>query len=124
MLSTLWWNLVYGVENLIRWFPIIWRDRDWDQNYLLRMMEFKFKRMALLHETHGHLVRAPKTARQLRIAATLCRRLYEEPYYYMATFKYGRSGGKQWADHIAHLEKQDKEALGALISKYIDHWWD
>lgn len=124
MLSTLWCNVVYGIQNLVRWFPIIWHDRDWDHHYLLKLMEFKFRKMAAYHETQGHTLQAPKTARQLKVAATLCKRLCGFPYNEMATLRYGQQGGYEWALHIARLEKQDKEQLGALIGKYIDHWWD
>lgn len=36
----------YGIRNLIDWFPIIWRDRDWDYHYLLVMLSFKLKRIS------------------------------------------------------------------------------
>jgi hypothetical protein len=44
-----WCNLKYGIRNLCRWLPIIWRDRDWDHGYLSRMLEFK------LHNMHDYL---------------------------------------------------------------------
>lgn len=30
-----------GVVNLFIWFKIIWKDRPWDQSYLLRLIQFK-----------------------------------------------------------------------------------
>jgi hypothetical protein len=120
MIARLWQN----VQNLVHWLPIIWRDRDWDHAYLLEIMEFKFRRMAIYHETKGHTVNRMRTARQLRVGATLCKRLREDTYYDMATFAYGHAGGKQWSNHAAHLQRQDQAALGALIEKYICSWWD
>jgi len=39
--------LVYGIRNLWRWFPVIWKDRDWDHGYLSRILEFKLLSMYL-----------------------------------------------------------------------------
>ena len=116
-----WFYLYYGVRNLVSWFSIIWKDRDWDHNFLLRIMEKKLSSMAYLHENHGHLLNNGRYARQLRIAAHLCKRLHEEPYYETASLRFDR----RTANFVgAELQKQDKEMLGRLIGKYIDHWWD
>jgi hypothetical protein len=51
----LWWkfegryyhkDLYRGVKNLIKWFPVIWRDRDWDSYYIFRILEHKLKSQA------------------------------------------------------------------------------
>ena len=119
-----WYNLRYGVENLIRWFPIIWQDRDWDQYYLLRMMEQKFRRMAWLQEKYGSGLYHMRYCRQLRIAALLCRRMMDDECYHENARKEFVDPSIAWAKEISAVEKQDKEMLGRLIGKYIDHWWD
>lgn len=30
-----------GIKNLIKWFPIVWKDRDWDDAYILYVLKFK-----------------------------------------------------------------------------------
>jgi hypothetical protein len=46
----LWWNhdgkyyhkyIKQGVKNLIYWFPIIWKDRNWDSHYIFEIMKHK-----------------------------------------------------------------------------------
>ena len=46
----LWWkfegkyyhkDLYRGVKNLFNWFPIIWKDRDWDSYYIFKILEHK-----------------------------------------------------------------------------------
>ena len=32
-----------GVRNLVRWFPVIWNDEDWDQYYLYVILKQKLK---------------------------------------------------------------------------------
>jgi hypothetical protein len=61
----------YGVRNLWRWFPVIWRDRDWDHMWLAAIVAHKLRLMADMHENHGCLAKADVTAAQLRHAAWL-----------------------------------------------------
>jgi hypothetical protein len=51
----LWWkfegryyhkDLYKGIKNLIQWFPVIWKDRDWDSYYIFRILEHKLKLQA------------------------------------------------------------------------------
>jgi len=32
-----------SVKNLIRWTPIIWKDRDWDHQFIILLLSFKLK---------------------------------------------------------------------------------
>ena len=34
-----------SIKNLIKWFPIIWQDRDWDHGYVEDMLLFKLNNM-------------------------------------------------------------------------------
>ena len=35
----------YGIKNLFTYFPIIWKDRDWDQYYFYVLLQFKLKKI-------------------------------------------------------------------------------
>lgn len=35
-----------GIKNLWRWFPVIWKDRDWDDHYIFEVLKFKVKNQA------------------------------------------------------------------------------
>lgn len=39
----LWKNFKSGVKNLIKWFPIVWRDRDWDYSFIFQNLKFKLQ---------------------------------------------------------------------------------
>jgi hypothetical protein len=79
-LRTKYYNIKYGIKNLFVWLPTIWGDRDWDEYFLLRILELKFKRMEHLFREHGNHVGADRTAHRLRICRCLCKRLAEEKY--------------------------------------------
>jgi len=36
-------DFINGVKNLIRWFPTIWKDRDWDDHFIWGIMIQKLK---------------------------------------------------------------------------------
>lgn len=40
-----WWlrEFIRGIRNIIRWIPVIYRDRDWDHSYIFEILKFKLK---------------------------------------------------------------------------------
>ena len=111
------YDILYGVENLIKWFPIIWNDRDWDHVYLLRIMEKKMRQMAHLQEKYGITLSRFKKAKQLRICAHFVQKNAENAKFYGYP-------GKAWAKEWDAVQKQDRELLGKIIGRRIDSWWD
>lgn len=49
-----WWmnigyrirNFFRSIKNVIRWFPIIWKDKDWDDSYIFKILKFKLQNQA------------------------------------------------------------------------------
>ena len=37
-------EFITGIKNLWAWFPIIWKDRDWDGWFIYQIIEFKLTR--------------------------------------------------------------------------------
>ena len=48
-----YYDLFYGIENLIYYFKVIWRDRDWDYEYVLELLHYKLKRMSVYMDVYG-----------------------------------------------------------------------
>lgn len=36
-------HFTYGIKNLYRWFPVIWKDRDWDDHFIFELLKTKLK---------------------------------------------------------------------------------
>lgn len=34
-------DIIHGVSNIIKWAPLIYKDRDWDDHYIFEMLKFK-----------------------------------------------------------------------------------
>ena len=51
----LWWkykgryfhkDFIQGVKNIIKWFPVIWKDRDYGNGYIYDVFKFKLEKQA------------------------------------------------------------------------------
>src|SRR6185295_9596120 len=38
-----WENFKVGIKNIIKWLPIVWKDRDWGDWYIYEILKFKIK---------------------------------------------------------------------------------
>lgn len=109
LLDFIHYDILYGIKNLIRWFPIIWRDRDWDWVFLAEMMEYKLRRMS---ENLNKNVRG-EDARQCLLCAELLKRLRADDI----------SDKRLWYIHEIRMDEWQK-MLGRYLGKYLRNWWD
>lgn len=73
-------NFKYGIRNLIKWFPVIWRDRDWDEFYLLKLLSFKLASMSKHHSKYGVSENSKEIVKQLKELSELANRIAEQDY--------------------------------------------
>ena len=85
----LWWNhdgkyyhkyFKQGVKNLICWFPIIWKDRNWDQDYIYEVLKYKLKAQAKYIGDNNRHTRAKQDARRIIICTKLIQLCQDETY--------------------------------------------
>lgn len=122
-------SIKYGIENLIKWFPIIWKDRDWDQWYLLHIMQKKLEGMEKLIRVHGNHVSAESDAKEIRICIELIKRINGEDDFSISDsprFKelYKNVSPKEAYDYLFKMETYYKDELFNRMRKHITSWWD
>jgi hypothetical protein len=85
----LWWEhdgkyyhkyFIQGVKNIIYWFPIIWKDRNWDGYYIYEIMKHKLKAQANYIGRRDFHTRAQQDARRMRLCVKLIEACQDEPY--------------------------------------------
>lgn len=83
----LWYCLPYrvryfitGVKNLIRWFPIIYKDRDWDDHYIWQVLKFKLKNQAKYIGYHDRHLSAKRDAEIMMLCVSLIDKIQNEYY--------------------------------------------
>src|SRR6185369_6100046 len=128
-----WNNFEYGIKNLIRWFPIVWKDRDWDHHYILEVLKFKIKNTRDLILKNDHI--NDEDLERINKYCSLCIKLMvliqEEKYlleyqdYEVETTIFGK---KIKEDQIERLDeylnkyrKSFKEVVKTIILKEKDY---
>lgn len=76
-----------GIKNLIHWFPIIWKNRDWDHDFILETLKFKIQKTADYIESKKRFVGWENEVRYMRISVELISRIQED-YYQAEYFPY------------------------------------
>jgi hypothetical protein len=89
---------------MIRWTPIIWKDRDFDWEYMADIIEYKLRRMNKFFETYGNRMDSTKQAREMLIAAELLRRIK--------------------SDDNPKMTSEYCRMLGRLMGRKMLTWWD
>lgn len=85
----LWWKhegryyhkyLVQGIKNIWYWFPVIWKDRNWDTHFIYEVMKHKLKAQAQYIGDKDRHTRAQQDARNMRICVNLIQKLQDDYY--------------------------------------------
>lgn len=69
-----------GVKNIIYWFPIIWKDRNWDSHYIFNILKHKLKAQADYIGSRDFHTRAQQDARNMRICVRLIQNIQDDVY--------------------------------------------
>jgi len=80
-------DVAYGFKNLWKWFPIIWKDRDWDDHFIFEVLKFKIKNTADLFEKNQRFVGWENEVRYMRICQSLIDKIQNE-YYKMEHYDF------------------------------------
>jgi len=80
-------DIAQGFKNLYKWFPIVWKDRDWDDYFIFESLKFKLKNTANYLEDHKRFVGWEDEVAYIRICEKLIKRIQDE-YYQMEYMDY------------------------------------
>ena len=92
----IWWrwngrymhkDFAQGVKNLWKWFPIIWKDRDWDHNFIYTLLAKKLEFQAKYIGNRGIHVDAKRDAERMMLVAKLIK-LQQDDFYAMEYMDY------------------------------------
>jgi len=68
------------IYNLYRWFPIIWKDQDWDDYYIFEILKFKLKNQAKYIGYHDRHISAKRDAEIMMLCVRLIEKVQDEYY--------------------------------------------
>ena len=117
-----------GILNLIKWFPIVWSDRDFDYYYIYKVLYFKINDIKEHIKTHGIHVNFSRDVKNMEIVLDLIKRLMDDEYLDSKTKnKFNELRGinpKMAYDYESEVKKQYKDLLYKILRKHLEHWWD
>jgi len=105
-----------SIKNVIRWFPIIWSDRDWDGWYIYTILETKIKHQAKYIGDRDIHTRAKRDAEIMMTCVRLIQKIKEQEYegeyldYHKSTFN--------WLE-----VPEDPDSVRLEINQ-VDEWFD
>ena len=101
----LWWkfdgryyhkDFIQGVKNLIKWFPTIWKDRDWDHNFIYEIIKVKLNNQAKYISFHNRHTSAKRDSEKMLLCSKLIQRCQDD-FYDMEYMDYHESN-YNWLD--------------------------
>lgn len=132
-------NFARGIKNLIIWFPIIWKDRQWDHGFLFVMLHKKLTLMEKFFRKDGIHVDHEKDADKIKFAIKVLDRIIKDEYYINAHIPHRRKYGEpnfKWLDEedgicrleitherepVTEKEKEEEKRLFKQCVKQEDH---
>lgn len=98
------------IYNLYRWFPIIWKDQDWDHSFIFEILKFKLKNQAEYIGYHDRHMSAKRDAEIMMTCVRLIDRVQDEHY------------GREYFDyHKSKLKFIDSESHPGSYEMEIEH---
>jgi len=125
---SLWWKfdgryyhkfLKQGIKNIIYWFPIIWKDRDWDGHYIYAVFKHKLTAQANYIGKNDRHTRAQQDARRMRICVKLIEKIQEEDYV-VEYLDYAKD--KHWFVPVEGKEGYSEMKSENVWEKYDDYF--
>ena len=102
-----------GIIRVFKWLPVIWKDRDFDEYYMVEILQFKLQQMAELHMKHGVTVNRYDTAQELLQAIHL-----------LELTKMEDLDGELSVLQQEQLKKDRTQKAFSYIAKNMNGWWD
>lgn len=128
-------KIPHGIKNIIRWFPIIWEDAEFDQTYLFDIMLFKFKNMEEFYRS-GHTMSADALiyADDIKKAKELIQYIRDEQYeddafkpYYDKPDHNNEESHKLFVECHEESERLYREKMKEfcnIFTERVRYWWD
>lgn len=125
-LEILYYDIKWGIKNLIYYFPVIWNTRPWDSVYNLEILQRSLVRLRKCIETGSEIRESRfKKVKDIRTCELLIERIVKDEYY-LKDIPKDKNGDylKTGLELYKKYTNQDTELLGKILGRKIRTWWD
>ena len=125
---SLWWrfdgrhiprNIMEGIKNIIYWFPIIWKDRNWDHHYIFEVLKHKLKAQSKYIGDRNRHTRAKYDAQRMNLCVNLIQKL-EDDYYGLEYMDYAEN--RHWFEDCDDKPGYSTWESENIWEKYDDYF--
>jgi hypothetical protein len=86
-----------GLKNLWHWFPVIWKDRNWDHQFIFDILSHKLKAQSKYIGDRGNHISAERDAEVMMTCVRLIKKVQDE-FYSMEYMEYEKT--KHWFEDV------------------------
>lgn len=115
-------KLIYGVKNLIRWFPTIWKDRDYDHYYIMEILKKKLEFQAESTRKYSLHKNSEKYAKQMERCAALIHIVQNEVFINDLIDNDDDVSAEKFREAI-DSHSSAKHDLFNIMEENIESWW-
>lgn len=109
---------IWQIRNIVKWFPIIWNQYDFDYRYAIDVFKFQLQKTSnYLNSDNAHTVTAKDNAKRLQIIIDLMDKVYEEDYVLECYDELIKLYGKDKFE-FKFIPCKDKEGFSELKYSY------
>ena len=113
-----------GIENIVEWFPTIYRDRWWDHSFLYSILKKKLEIMEKYFRRYGISTQAEKDADKMKKCVLLLDRLIKDDYIDYKQERRWEPKFRLLLEKEEQMINQDLDLLFKILRKQIRCWWD
>lgn len=109
---------IENIKRLIKWTPVIWKDREWDQDYLYAILEFKIKNMQKFYESGESTTcqeKVDETISEMKEVRRLIARIRNDVYLEEATIDFNKKY-PNYHKEAFNFEKIEGSKCSRLVS--------
>ena len=115
-------NIIAGIKNIIKWFPIIWKDRNWDHFYLYDILKHKLIFMAEHMYNKGYHEFSKQDGDRMMLCVRLIDKVQNEDY--MNELINNDNITLEGIQKAENKHNKAKKLLFKILEQNIERWWD
>lgn len=116
-IKELFYNVKYYIKNIIKWSPILWKDRDWDHYFIIDTLRFKIANTAKYIEKNKRYVGWERDVERMNLAVRLIDKMQEE--YYSCEYQDYYKSNFWFEDYENDLKELKFEATENNLKEYF-----
>jgi hypothetical protein len=116
------YEVIQGLKNIINWLPVVFKDRQWDEEYLYKIIHHKLKlKEEFFRSENTYSAKANEVAYQIKEVKEALERLIKDDYL---TWNDISELTQEYFEKEDDLRNRDLDLVFSTIRNKVESWWD